>query len=290
MEDLFLERKIKIEKFKDNLVLLDFKIEKKNQKITTIPDDLFKSCSSCGEAIVNEELKENLYVCPKCGFHQPISTIDRLQMFVDSYEELYKDFELKTFEFEGYAEKYKKNQEYSKLKDAVSCYIATIKDSKFALGIMDSKFMMGSMGSVVGEKITLLIEKAIELDLPLIMFTASGGARMQEGIISLMQMAKTSSAIARLKEKNLLYIAVLTHPTTGGVSASFAALGDITIAEPKALIGFAGKRVIENTIKEHLPEEFQSAEFLLDKGFLDMIVERKNLKDTVYKILKIHNY
>ncbi len=290
MTDLFQERKTKLKNFKNNLVLLEYRTEKQSNKVVNIPDNIFKSCSSCGEAIIGEELKENLYVCPKCGFHHPISNEERLNELVDSYKEHYKDMELKSFEFEGYEEKYRKNQEYSNLKDAVSCYTAKIKDVTFALALMDSRFMMASMGAVVGEKITLLCEEAIKKHLPLIIFCASGGARMQEGIISLMQMAKTSCAISRLKEAGLLYISVLTHPTTGGVSASFATLGDITIAEPKALIGFAGKRVIENTIKEKLPEEFQSAEFLLEKGFLDLIVERKNLKETLYKILKIHRY
>lgn len=290
MTDLFQERKNKIKTFKEDLVLLEYKTNKAPDKIINIPDNIFRSCSSCNEAIVLDELRENLCVCPNCGFHHPLRNSERIKQISDSYKECYSDLELKNFDFEGYEEKYRKNQEYAKLKDAVSCYIAQIKDVSFAVAIMDSHFMMGSMGYVVGEKITLLCEDAIKKKLPLIIFCASGGARMQEGIISLMQMAKTSAAIAKLKEAGLLYISVLTYPTTGGVSASFASLGDITIAEPQALIGFAGKRVIENTIKETLPKEFQTAEFLLEKGFLDLIVERKNLKDMLYKLLKLHRY
>ena len=167
-------------------------------------------------------------------------------------------------------------------------YAGNINGLKVAIGVMDSNFMMGSMGSVVGEKITRLVEKAIQEKLPVILFCVSGGARMQEGIISLMQMAKTSSAIAKLDEAGLLYISVLTDPTTGGVTASFASLGDIILAEPGALIGFAGPRVIEQTIKQKLPEGFQSAEFLLEHGFIDKIVERKDMKNTLYNIVKMH--
>lgn len=290
MPDLFQERKTKVNNFKQDLVLLDYVSDKKPFNVVNIPNDIIKSCSCCNKSLMIDELKDNLFVCPGCGFHHPIKANDRLSIIADSYDELYQDLELKKFSFDGYEEKYKKNQEYSGIKDGICCYIAKIKKVKFALAIMDSSFMMGSMGAVVGEKLTLLVEEATKKKLPLIIFTASGGARMQEGIISLMQMVKTSAAIKRHKDSGLLYISVLTHPTTGGVSASFATLADITIAEPKALIGFAGKRVIENTIKEKLPDEFQTAEFLLDRGFIDLIVERKNLKDTLYRLLKMHNY
>ena len=190
--------------------------------------------------------------------------------------------------FEGYKEKIQALQEKTKIQEAIQTGTGNINGLKVAIGVMDSNFMMGSMGSVVGEKITRLVEKAIQEKLPVILFCVSGGARMQEGIISLMQMAKTSSAIAKLDEAGLLYISVLTDPTTGGVTASFASLGDIILAEPGALIGFAGPRVIEQTIKQKLPEGFQSAEFLLEHGFIDKIVERKDMKNTLYNIVKMH--
>ena len=179
-------------------------------------------------------------------------------------------------------------REKTKIEEAVKCGICEIEGQKVVLGVMDGNFLMGSMGRAVGERITLAIETAIKKKLPLIMFCVSGGARMQEGIVSLMQMAKTSSAIARLNEKGLLYISVLTDPTTGGVTASFASLGDIILAEPKALIGFAGPRVIEQTIKQKLPKGFQSSEFLLEHGFIDKIVERKDMKETLAKLVRLH--
>ena len=191
-------------------------------------------------------------------------------------------------EIDNYEEKINQNKDKSNLNEAVITGQGNICGKRVCAAIMDSNFMMGSMGSVVGEKITRLVEKAIQEKLPVILFCVSGGARMQEGIISLMQMAKTSSAIAKLDEAGLLYISVLTDPTTGGVTASFASLGDIILAEPGALIGFAGPRVIEQTIKQKLPEGFQSAEFLLEHGFIDKIVERKDMKNTLYNIVKMH--
>ena len=190
--------------------------------------------------------------------------------------------------FPDYDNKLKVNKENSNLNEAVVTGKCTINGNESIVCIMDSSFMMGSMGTVVGEKITFAIEKAISENLPIIIFTASGGARMQEGILSLMQMAKISSALAKHSEKGLLYITVLTDPTTGGVTASFAMLGDIILAEPKALIGFAGRRVIEGTIKEKLPDDFQSAEFLLEKGFVDNIVKREELKSTLSLLLELH--
>lgn len=191
-------------------------------------------------------------------------------------------------EFEGYKEKIQTLQEKTKIQEAIQTGTGNINGLKVAIGVMDSNFMMGSMGSVVGEKITRLVETAIKERLPVILFCVSGGARMQEGIISLMQMAKTSASIAKLDKAGLLYISVLTDPTTGGVTASFASLGDIILAEPGALIGFAGPRVIEQTIKQKLPSGFQSSEFLLDHGFIDKIVERKDMKETLYNIIKLH--
>ena len=191
-------------------------------------------------------------------------------------------------EFPGYEEKLKKAEQKSDLDEGVLCGVGNINSKKVATAIMDSNFMMGSMGSAVGERITRIIEYATQNKLPLIIFTASGGARMQEGIISLMQMAKTSAAIAKHDEAGLLYISVITNPTTGGVTASFAMLGDIIISEPGAILGFAGRRVIKNTINQKLPEDFQSAEFMLEKGFVDDIVDRKNLKNYLSRVLKLH--
>lgn len=289
MTDLFQERKNKIESFRENLVSVDYIKDKSHFNAVEIPDNVIRSCNACGQAIIEAEFKTNLYVCPHCGYHHPVKQLKRIAQIADDYDEFLPNLELKNFSFDGYEEKYKANQSYSGSKDAVGCYVAKIGHTKCAVAIMDSFFMMGSMGAVVGEKITSLIEYATKESIPLVIFCASGGARMQEGIISLMQMAKTSAAIKRHSDAGLLYISVLTHPTTGGVSASFATLADITIAEPRALIGFAGKRVIENTIKEKLPDEFQRSEFLLEKGFLDMIVERKDLKDTIKRIFKMHN-
>ena len=207
----------------------------------------------------------------------------------ESFTEMWKD--LKTtnpLDFEGYDEKINKSSLKTNSSEAVVTGIGQINGLKVACGIMDSFFMMGSMGTVVGEKLTRLIEYSTENKLPVIIFTTSGGARMQEGIFSLMQMAKVSSALARHDEAGLLYISVLTDPTTGGVTASFAMEGDIILSEPNALVGFAGRRVIENTIKETLPEDFQKAEFLLEKGFVDSIVERKDLRTCIYKILVLH--
>jgi acetyl-CoA carboxylase carboxyl transferase subunit beta len=205
------------------------------------------------------------------------------------YTELFTNIKEKYLDFPDYEEKLEKAKKDSGEDESVMCVEGKIDGIKCLVGVMDSFFMMGSMGSVCGERITRLIEKATEEKLPLILFTTSGGARMQEGVISLFQMAKTSQALAKYRE-NGLYIAVLTDPTTGGVSASFASLADITISEPNALIGFAGKRVIERTIKETLPKEFQTAEFLLDKGYIDMISDRKDLKKTLALLLRLHNY
>lgn len=215
----------------------------------------------------------------------------RLKQIID--EGTYKRFDLKIdtvnpLELEDYPKKLKKLREKTKLEEAIGCGIGEINGEKVVIGIMDSGFLMGSMGAVVGEKITYSIEKAIELHLPFIMFSTSGGARMQEGIISLMQMAKTTEALTKLNDAKLLYISVLTDPTYGGVTASFASLGDIILAEPGAMIGFAGPRVIEQTIGENLPEGFQTSEFLLEHGFIDKIVERKDLKETIYKLLLYH--
>lgn len=289
MENSFKERKEKIKEFSYVFRKNKQKVEK-TKKTVSIPDNMFVICPKCQTSIIKEEYDNSLRVCPNCGYHSKLTAMERIVQIADenTFEELNADMVTNNSEeFVGYKAKLEENQVKTGMKDAVITGICEINGIKTAIAVMDSNFMMASMGSVVGEKITDLVEYSTLKKLPLIIFAASGGARMQEGIISLMQMAKTSAAIQKYKEKGL-YISVLTYPTTGGVSASFASLGDITIAEPMALIGFAGRRVIENTIKEKLDDEFQTAEFLIKKGFLDMIVERKNMKQTLYTILKIH--
>lgn len=286
MENLFKKRQERIALFK--------KMQGKNKSTPIkkeIPENIFKSCDKCNYSIPYMELIENKYVCPRCFNHFTISANERIRQIIDvgSFEEF--DSALKTVnkdKFIGYDEKLNKSMESTGLNEAVITGFGKINGYKCAIGVMDSRFMMGSMGSVVGEKITRLIEFSDRKGLPLIIFCASGGARMQEGIVSLMQMVKTSAALKKFDENGGLYISVITNPTTGGVSASFAMLGDIIIAEPDALIGFAGRRVIEKTINEVLPVEFQKSEFLMEKGFLDMIVERKNLKDILGSLLRIH--
>ncbi len=247
-------------------------------------------CDRCKEIIYKEDLHKNLSVCPNCGKHFRLSSRRRIKQIADegTFVEIGADILTKDpLNFEGYLKKVEILKEKTKIEEAVKCGICEIEGKKVVLGVMDGNFLMGSMGSAVGERITLAVETAIKEKLPLILFCVSGGARMQEGIISLMQMAKTSAAIERLNQAGLLYISVLTDPTTGGVTASFASLGEIILAEPDALIGFAGPRVIEQTIKQKLPEGFQSSEFLLEHGFIDKIVERKDLKSTISKILEI---
>lgn len=256
-----------------------------------IPDAMFTKCYTCGENIYDEELIENIYTCEHCGNHYRINGRTRIDITVDegTFEEMDQGLEsLNPLDYPGYDEKIKLYQDQTDEKDAVITGKGKINGSLAYIGIMDSTFMMGSMGSVVGEKLTRMIEKATIESLPVIIFTASGGARMQEGILSLMQMAKVSGALKKFSDQGNLYITVLTDPTTGGVTASFAMLGDIIISEPKALIGFAGRRVIEQTIRAKLPDEFQKAEFLMDHGFVDAIVSRKEMKETLGKILKIH--
>ena len=263
----------------------------KNEKAADMMIGKWVKCDCCKEIIYKEELHKNLSVCPNCGKHFRLSARRRIRQIVDegTFEEIGVDIETTNpLNFEGYLKKVEGLKEKTKIDEAVRCGICELEGQKVVLGVMDGNFLMGSMGQVVGERITLAIEMAIEKKLPLVMFCVSGGARMQEGILSLMQMAKTSSAIAKLNDAGLLYISVLTDPTTGGVTASFASLGDIILAEPKALIGFAGPRVIEQTIKQKLPEGFQSAEFLLEHGFVDKIVERKDMKATIAKIIRMH--
>ncbi|MBU3804305.1 MAG: acetyl-CoA carboxylase, carboxyltransferase subunit beta [Candidatus Cellulosilyticum pullistercoris] len=263
----------------------------KENKKTEVPEGIYVQCPKCKKSIYRPELRANYGVCIHCGYHYPLSARARISLVVDknSFEELDENLEsANPLEFDGYEEKLIKYQEKTEQKEAVVTGKAKIEGQEVIIAIMDSSFMMGSMGSVVGEKVTRATELATASKLPLIIFTASGGARMQEGIFSLMQMAKTSAALARHDANGLLYISVLTDPTTGGVTASFATLGDIILAEPGALVGFAGPRVIEQTIREKLPEGFQRAEFLLETGQIDAIVERKELRKTLGQLLMFH--
>ena len=265
----------------------------KNEEASNMLIGKWVKCDNCKEILYKEEVHENLNVCPNCGKHFRISSRRRIAQIVDegTFEEMNSDMPIKDpLHFEGYVKKIQALQEKTKLKEAVQTGIGEIYGEKAVLAVMDGNFMMGSMGSVVGEKITYAIEEATKQRLPIIIFCVSGGARMQEGIISLMQMAKTTQALMKLNEAGLLSVCVLTDPTTGGVTASFASLGDIILAEPKALIGFAGPRVIEQTVKQKLPEGFQSSEFLLEHGFIDKIVERKDMKKVLYQILKLHHF
>lgn len=269
----------------------DIQFSSKNEVAGDMLVGKWVKCDACKEILYKEEVHKNLSVCPNCGKHFRISSRRRIKQIIDegTFEEIGKG--LKTtnpLNFEGYEKKLESLQEKTKIEEAVTTGIGEIEGEKVVLAVMDGNFIMGSMGSVVGEKITLAIETSIKLRLPLIIFCVSGGARMQEGIISLMQMAKTSAALAKHNKEGLLYISVLTDPTTGGVTASFAMLGDIILAEPNALIGFAGPRVIEQTIKQQLPNGFQRSEFLLEHGFIDRIVERKNMKTELANILKLH--
>jgi acetyl-CoA carboxylase carboxyl transferase subunit beta len=258
-----------------------------------VPDDILYKCPRCQNVMFEEDFRALNRVCPKCNYHGRLTAQERLRLTLDtdSFEEFDANMKSKNpIDFPQYEEKQEALRAKTGLNDAIVTGVGTIKGIRTVVGVMDSHYMMGSMGSVVGEKVARAIEYATTLDLPVVMFTASGGARMQEGIVSLMQMAKTSGAVARHAESGQLYVTVLTDPTTGGVTASFASLGDIVIAEPKVLVGFAGRRVIEDTIKQHLPDDFQSAEFQLEKGFVDMIVERKKMRTTLAKILELHRY
>ena len=272
------------------------KIEEVGAKNTEASDKMigkWLKCDSCKEIVYKADVKENYSICMNCGRHFRLSARRRILQTIDdgTFTELNEIMpDVNPLEFEGYLEKVNLLREKIKINEAVKTGIGEINGIKVAIAAMDGNFLMGSMGSVVGEKITLLIEEAIKEKLPLIIFSVSGGARMQEGIISLMQMAKTSAAIAKHSEAGLLYISVLTDPTTGGVTASFASLGDIILAEPGCTVGFAGKRVIEQTIKQTLPDDFQKAEFLLEHGFIDKIVDRREMKSTLTNILRLHGY
>ena len=250
-----------------------------------------RTCKKCGKSTRYNELMANSMICPTCGEYMRMGAMERLEVTLDkgTFKEIDKSLKTKNpIDFPDYADKLDKAVKTSSLNEAVVCGLGKINGNKCAVFVMDSNFMMGSMGTVVGEKITRLFEKATHDKLPVIGFTTSGGARMQEGILSLMQMAKVSGAAKRHSDAGLLYVTVLTDPTTGGITASFAMQGDMIIAEPNALIGFAGQRVIEQTIGQKLPQGFQRSEFQLDHGFVDMIEERKRLKLTLSKILELH--
>lgn len=265
--------------------------EQPKRSKTDIPKGLLFKCPRCSNNTFMEDFVSGGKVCPRCNYHARLSARERLDITIDkeSFEEFDADMVSKNpIDFPGYEEKQQELREKTGLKDAVLTGRAKIRGEDIVIIVMDSNFMMASMGSVVGEKVTRAFEYATENRLPVVAFTASGGARMQEGIVSLMQMAKTSGAVGRHSAAGLLYITVMTDPTTGGVTASFASLGDIIIAEPKVLIGFAGRRVIESTIRQRLPDDFQSAEFMLKNGFVDMIVERKKMRRTLAHILKLH--
>lgn len=286
MDNFFDVRKSKLDVFNTNI--------RKKAVIQTkinISEGLFIKCDGCNELIFNEDLLANLNVCPNCNHYFRLPARRRIQSVVDKgvLSEMFEEVvTANPLDFPGYLDKIIQYQESSQEKDAFICGKASIKGTAVAIGALDSNFMMGSMGSVVGEKVTRLIELATKEKLPLVIFSASGGARMQEGIFSLMQMAKTSAALKYHSKAKLLYISVLTNPTTGGVAASFSSLGDINIAETNALIGFAGPRVIKQTINQELPIGFQTAEFQLEKGFVDLILDRHKMREVIGKLLKLH--
>ncbi|MBO7147078.1 MAG: acetyl-CoA carboxylase carboxyltransferase subunit beta [Lentisphaeria bacterium] len=261
-----------------------------------IPEGLWEKCKKCDEMIFVKTRKDNMNVCPRCGYHYPLTAKQRIELLTDegSFTEIDAEMvSVDTLKFTGvasYSEKLAASKAKTGLKDAVVCGKASLQGIPFALGVMDFRFLGASMGAVVGEKITRLVEFATAEKLPLVIVTASGGARMYEGMISLMQMAKTSGALEYHKEAGLPYIVIMTHPTTAGVTASFASLGDLIYAEPEALIGFAGPRVIKDTTQAHLPEGFQTAEFLLKKGLIDRIIDRKNLRQELVSTLEYFNF
>lgn len=271
-----------------------FKKDKNNvSKKVKVPEGLWVKCNSCKEIIYRKEVDRNLKTCPKCNYHFRISAKERIALlsdngsFIEIGAELTSNDPLSFKDQITYRERLKESHKKTNIKDAARAGRTLIGNNEALLVVLDFAFMGGSMGSVVGEKFVMAAEKATEEEIPLISVSSSGGARMHEGIISLMQMAKTSASVARFKETGLPYISILADPTFGGVSASFAMLGDIIIAEPKSLIGFAGPRVIEQTIKQQLPDNFQTAEFLLEHGMIDMIVNRKDLKHTIVNLLSL---
>lgn len=286
IDQLFKERREKLDVFKS--------LRKKSQppRRIEVPENLYTACPGCGASILTEELDRALRVCPHCGRHLPLDARTRIQLVADegTFSETNASLcRQDPLHFPGYAQKLTALEKKTGLREAVVTGICRIGGYKVVLGVMDNRFLMASMGSAAGEKITKAIELATRRKLPLVFFCASGGARMQEGIYSLMQMAKTSNAVARHSRQGLLYISVFTHPTTGGVTASFASQGDILLAEPGALIGFAGPRVIEQTIRQKLPEDFQKAEFVEQCGFLDGVVPRPEMRTVLIQLLRLHS-
>ena len=262
---------------------------KSKLSVDVIENNQWKKCSKCNEIIYNEDLKNNLNICPKCGNYFRLTAFERIELLIDEGTFIEEDITLNSkdfLNFPNYKEKLEEAREKSRMIDAVISGTGKIYEIEVSIAAMEFGFMGGSMGSVVGEKITRTLERALEKKIPAILVASSGGARMQEGIVSLMQMAKTSGAVKRLNEAGIPFISVPVDPTTGGVSASFALLGDVIVTEPGALIGFAGPRVIEQTINQKLPKGFQKAEFLLEHGMVDVIAERKDLKETIYRILE----
>ncbi|MDM8128906.1 acetyl-CoA carboxylase, carboxyltransferase subunit beta, partial [Paraclostridium benzoelyticum] len=262
-------------------------------KENSVDDKFWIYCETCKSQVFRKDIEENFNICPKCNKHYDFSARKRIQLLLDenSFEEFDYDLEFKNIlNFPDYESKISKYKNATNEKEAVITGKGLIHGVEVVLCVMNPKFMMGSMGAIVGEKITQSIEYAIDNKLPVLICCASGGARMQEGMVSLMQMAKTSQALSKLSDAGLLYISILTNPTTGGVTASFATLGDIIIAEPNALIAFAGPRVIKQTIKQDLPKGFQTSEFLLEHGFVDLIVNRDQMKDTLFNLLSLHGY
>ena len=265
---------------------------KSSTRRMTIPDGSWVKCKKCGQTLYHDRLEDNFQVCWNCNAHLPMSTASRIAMLTDagSFEEIDAnltscDF-LSFFDSKSYASRIEENQGKTGTKDAITCGKATLGGNPYMLGVMDFRFMGASMGSVVGEKITRLVEAATKAKIPVVIVTASGGARMQEGIVSLMQMAKTCGALERHSEAGLPFFVIMTNPTYGGVTASFATVGDIILAEPGAMIGFAGPRVIQETTNAKLPEGFQTAEFLLERGLIDQVVERKNLRKVLSSLLE----
>ena len=265
-------------------------VREPSQPKPEVPDELFAKCPACQHTIYKKDLGKSR-ICPLCSYNFRISAWERLEITIDpaTFKELFTGIETKNpLDFPNYMEKLVGVREQTGLDEAVLTGTAAIHGHKVALGIMDSNFIMASMGTIVGEKLTRLFELATSQRMPVVLFTASGGARMQEGIMSLMQMAKVSAAVKRHSNAGLFYLTVLTDPTTGGVTASFAMEGDIILAEPQALIGFAGRRVIENTVREQLPDDFQKAEFLLEHGFVDAIVKRNDLRNKIGQLVGLH--
>ncbi len=261
------------------------------EKASRVPEGLWVKCPDCAQAIYNKDLVANLHVCPKCSHHFRLSAVDRLRMLFDGEWQEYDNGlrstdPLNFIDTKPYTQRLKAAIEATGLQDAIICATGQIDGIETSVAAMEYAFIGGSMGVVVGEKITRAIERALDRHLPVVIVSCSGGARMMEGILSLMQMAKVCAALARLDRAGLPYISVLTDPTTGGVTASFAMLGDVNIAEPKALIGFAGPRVIEQTIRQTLPEGFQRSEFLLAHGMLDLVVDRREMKATIVRLLR----